>query len=214
MSGGPGSINMGGDAINLRAAGSTESVGAQLIQSGLSSGTTTLNAMSITAPDNMEVLALEYWVNVNSTLAAQDPVPSLAARRGDGTQFLVTTEDDFGTDTGFGRDLENGDYFQGFVKSKPSWAMEDETNGVGGGGGGHMGTYHTVHDPGFDSETGPLVLREGDAVNVHLHLLDAVGADDELETSHKLTVWWDEIEEFEETEVRTQFPSRSADLTI
>lgn len=212
MSGGPGAVNWGGDEINLRAAGQTETSGAQLIQAGLTGGTETLAALSVTAPDNMELLAVEYWVTVSSVLAAQDPVPALAARVADGTRFLVTTQEDHGADSGFGRELEAGDYFQGHVLASPSWAMEDETNGVGGGGGGQMGTFHAVHDPGFDSETGPLFIREGDVINVHLLTLNAIGADDEVKIAHRLTAYWDEIEEFEETEVRTQFPSREGTI--
>lgn len=213
MSGGPGAVDWGGPEIDLRAAGDVETSASQLQQSGLSAGDSTLNALSVVAPDNMEILALEYHMNVTQVLAAQEPVPTEIQREPGGQLALATQEDDFGTTAGFGRDLEAGDYFQGFAECHPSFAWEDPTNGVSGGGGGQMGTYYTIHDPGKDSETGPLVIREGDTINVHLELLGAIGADDVLHTSHRLTVWWDEIEEFEETDVRERFPSRS-DVTI
>lgn len=207
MSGGPGQIVKGGDALDLRAAEGVETTGTALVQSGLAAGTNLLNALQITASENWEILALEYWLNVSLTDAAQEPVPALASREKVTQLFTVTTEEDFSNQVGVGRNLAEGDYFQGFATAVPSVAFEDPTNGTGGVGGGQMGTTYMLVDPGKDAETGPLFVREGDEINVHLRVQDAIGANAELTSVHRLQVWFAEVEEAM-TDVRTQFPSR------
>lgn len=213
MSGAPGQVVYGGDEIDLRAAEEVDSTGATLIQSNLAAGNQLLNALQITAPDAIEILAIEYWISLSMADAAQEPVPALTTREGRTQLFLVTAEEDFGAAAGFARDLEEGDYFQGHVHCMPSVAFEDPTNGTGGVGGGQLGTAYVLMDPGKDAETGPLVLREGEQVNVHLQLAAAIGANAELKTTHRLSVYFAEVEE-ELTNVREQFPSRGSGPSV
>lgn len=204
---GPGFIDWGGDNINLRAAEDTEVIGATLVQQGITGGTILTDAIQFTAPETLEILALNYYITVGFTSAAQEPVPSLAQRESRTQAFLVTTEDDWSGDASVAHDPVEGDYFSGYVSAVPNIAWEDETNGTSGMGGGQGGVWYGWHDPGLDSETGPLFIREGDEINVHL-FSGPVGADDIMRTVHRLSVWWAPAEEADETDVRQEFPSR------
>lgn len=193
----------GGDEIDLREAEEHDIVDQDLLTQGVTEGTDTVGALTFTAPTALEILALRYRAHLVVKLDTRATTIGSAATIRRGKAFNITT---LGT---FGRGRV-GDYLTEEVLASAAVVLDDETNGVGAALEGNDGIYATLLDPGLDSVAGPLVLGEGETLEVHLRQAghDAPGSPGEQNLRHRMDIWWQEQPEAQ-TEVRRRgdFPS-------
>lgn len=210
MTTGPIYEDWGGDQIDLRQAEEHDIEEAELTSQGVAIGTESQGALTFTAPTALEILALRYRAQLSLTFATRDTTIPHSALRRRGKAFNITTRSNFGE----GRD---GDYLTEHVLASGSVVLSDDTNGTGAAHAGADGYYATLIDPGLDTVRGPLVLSEGEFLEVHLLQIANAAPSSPAEQTlrHRLEIWWEETPEAA-TEVRQRgdFPSGGSRTTV
>lgn len=195
--------------LDLREAEQYEVVGTEVTSSNITAGTDTLDVITFTPDNNVEILAMALELSLAATSDAISTVPPRAARQRLRMIFQVTALETFSP-----QGDRAGDYWSRVFYMRVSEAHADDTNGHASVADPIDVDYWAIMDPGRDQAESKLVLTENESLRVHKRIGDpGIASTEELKQNVKLHVWFEEVPG-DLTEVRTDFPQSGSGTTI